>query len=440
MLKLTFFTGERGLMFFSDLSKLTNYIEGYCFSLFSKIDDELAPALLLIDEENMREEYIQGVIPTEKNGIYMSERFVSSHKTYFFAMQFDPKIIDNYYRVPLTSELQHRSLLDTIINETLSYINECILGMILKEDVFERSKSDLLKQSGRTLLQNILKNEQALNPFEKFNKISSLTYEKSFSDGKILLLNSETAEAMTSQHILKTLVHFEEKIPLSSTRHIRKILELSSSDIYLLSDGEFLYSTVEFSQPHDGLFNFFTIEFNNFSSWQLNHNSNKLMQVTHEEVYIPKPKVSYFAFSQEVKKIFPELESKKILNLYRLTLEALKQVKGTIIVVSKNARSEAYRLRNQGFLIEAISLTPAIIRSITSIDGAVMMDLEGFCHGIGFILDGIATEKGDPSRGARYNSAIRYVETITKTPEYSNCFAIVVSEDGDVDMISQFLY
>ena len=430
----------RGRMFFLDLNKLTQYIEDYCFSLFSKIDDELVPQLLLVEEESMGADFLQSLIHAEKNGIYISERFISAHKTYLYALQFDPKIIDIYYKVPLTSEIQHRSLLDTIIYETLSYINECILGMILKEDVFDRSQSELIKQSGRSLLQNILKNEQALNPFEKFNKISSLTYEKSFSDGKILLLNAETADAMATQHIIKTLVQFDEKIPLSSTRHIRKILELSKSEIYLLSDGEYLYSTIEFSLPHDSTYNFYTIEFNNFSSWQLNHNGNKLMQVTHEEVYIPKPKVSFFVFSQEVKKIFPELESKKILNLYRLTLEALKQVKGTIIVVSKNARSEAYRLRNQGFLIDAISLTPSIIRSITSIDGAVMMDLEGFCHGIGFILDGIATEKGDPSRGARYNSAIRYVETITKNPEYSNCFAIVISEDGDVDMISQYLY
>ena len=137
------------------------------------------------------------------------------------------------------------------------------------------------------------------------------------------------------------------------------------------------------------------------------------MQITHEEVFIPKPKISYMEFNHEVKKIFPELDAKKINNLYKLTLEAFKQVKGTIIVVSRNARSEAYRLRNQGFLIEAMPLTPNIIRSITNIDGAVLMDLDGYCHGIGVILDGIATEKGDPSRGARYNSAIRYVETIT---------------------------
>lgn len=66
-----------------------------------------------------------------------------------------------------------------------------------------------------------------------------------------------------------------------------------------------------------------------------------------------------------------------------------------ISAISKNARSESYRLRNQGFLIEALSLTASTIRSITSIDGAVLMNLDGYCHGNGVILEGVATEKGD---------------------------------------------
>jgi hypothetical protein len=51
------------------------------------------------------------------------------------------------------------------------------------------------------------------------------------------------------------------------------------------------------------------------------------------------------------------------------------------------------------------------------------------CHGFGTILDGMATESGDPSRGARYNSALRYVESAWP------CLAVVVSEDGGVDLI-----
>jgi hypothetical protein len=50
---------------------------------------------------------------------------------------------------------------------------------------------------------------------------------------------------------------------------------------------------------------------------------------------------------------------------------------------------------------------------------------------IGAILDGLATDAGYPSRGARYNSAIRYVASSSHA-----CLAIVVSEDGMINVVA----
>ena len=47
------------------------------------------------------------------------------------------------------------------------------------------------------------------------------------------------------------------------------------------------------------------------------------------------------------------------------------------------------------------------------------------------ILDGRASGRGDSARGARYNSALRYVESSDHP-----CLAVVVSEDGLVDVIT----
>ena len=55
----------------------------------------------------------------------------------------------------------------------------------------------------------------------------------------------------------------------------------------------------------------------------------------------------------------------------------------------------------------------------------MILSPEGICYAIGAILDGLATDEGDPSRGARYNSAVRYVKS-----SQVNCLAVVVSEDG----------
>jgi DNA integrity scanning protein DisA with diadenylate cyclase activity len=75
-------------------------------------------------------------------------------------------------------------------------------------------------------------------------------------------------------------------------------------------------------------------------------------------------------------------------------------------------------------------MAPSFIRQLTQIDGAMLLDTEGYCHAIGLILDGLASEHGDAARGARYNSAIRYVETSTH-----NCLAVVVSDDGLINLI-----
>lgn len=70
---------------------------------------------------------------------------------------------------------------------------------------------------------------------------------------------------------------------------------------------------------------------------------------------------------------------------------------------------------------------------LSSIDGAVLVDPAGTCHAAGVILDGVAVNgKGTRSRGARYNSAIRYVHA---APKESECLAVVISEDGTINLV-----
>ena len=57
------------------------------------------------------------------------------------------------------------------------------------------------------------------------------------------------------------------------------------------------------------------------------------------------------------------------------------------------------------------------------------------CYSIGTILDGIIQpERADSSRGARYNSAIRYIEK--QKQEGKKTFIVVVSEDGYINCFS----
>ena len=70
---------------------------------------------------------------------------------------------------------------------------------------------------------------------------------------------------------------------------------------------------------------------------------------------------------------------------------------------------------------------------MTAVDnGAVILDTHCMCHAIGVILDGLASSNGTSARGARYNSAIRYVDG-----HEGECAAIIISEDGMVDLYPQ---
>lgn len=75
-----------------------------------------------------------------------------------------------------------------------------------------------------------------------------------------------------------------------------------------------------------------------------------------------------------------------------------------------------------------------IVLNLTSIDGAVLVDFDGNCYAIGFILDGDMAIKGNIGRGARYNSAVNYIERQKK--KGNDFFAVIFSEDKTIDIYS----
>ncbi len=107
---------------------------------------------------------------------------------------------------------------------------------------------------------------------------------------------------------------------------------------------------------------------------------------------------------------------------------AVQAEHGTTLVISKDAKGESVRLQKHGG-IESFVPTAATIAGASAIDGAMMIDLDGTCHGVGLILDGEVGEKEDPARGARYNSVLRYLG------KHDDCVVVVVSEDRMIDVL-----
>ena len=85
--------------------------------------------------------------------------------------------------------------------------------------------------------------------------------------------------------------------------------------------------------------------------------------------------------------------------------------------------------KTQGTTIEPILLTQQNVEQAAAIDGAILIDVDGYCHGIGVILDGEVRVRGNPARGARFNTALRYANA-----QNEGRLVVVVSEDGHVDL------
>jgi hypothetical protein len=187
--------------------------------------------------------------------------------------------------------------------------------------------------------------------------------------------------------------------------------------------------------------NLYEVRFRKNHSWELHHGGNVLTRVDAGNAILAPRVIDEHRFQGDLERILPQDCASDTQLLYRLTMAATEQGHGALIIIHPGAADESQRLANQSTLIEPKVLSPDDMPSLTSIDGAVLLDPMGTCFAIGVILDGLAVPAGDPSRGARFNSCIRYIES--QPP----CLGVIISEDGDIQwvpelkpLLSRYLY
>jgi hypothetical protein len=173
----------------------------------------------------------------------------------------------------------------------------------------------------------------------------------------------------------------------------------------------------------------YTLQFTKQFVWELRHAGHLLMQVRYGEPGIHVPGFPAKKFRDDVARVFPGLSDSAADYLCKLSSCAASQRHGCMMVISSVAAQEAARLASQCTRVKPFRLDESTIPLLTAIDGSVLIDTDGTCHAIGVILDGMASPLCTPARGARYNSAIRYVFG------RRDAMAVVKSEDG---MISVF--
>lgn len=225
---------------------------------------------------------------------------------------------------------------------------------------------------------------------------------------------------------------FERPIGLSMTRALRKALEMTDPDLNLVTDGAAalgLGRLREEYRPESE--SAFSLRVTGRGSWELEHAGTPLLAVTDGQAIVPRHRLDRERFTDVVGRLFGKAVD--IDRLWDLALAASRQAHGTMLVVHGNAKEEAARLSPPAMRTAPQVLTDATLLAVSAIDGAIVVDPLGHCHAIGAILDGrAAPELGDASRGARYNSAHRYLAEADGA-----CLIIIVSEDGMLNLIPE---
>jgi hypothetical protein len=319
------------------------------------------------------------------------------------------------------------TLLDAVIEEFLA---ECAAALARPDmgrySVLDHEIPDLMRAAGRRLMHGPGQLMHGMTDlYDVCNVISTMTYEGADGIGGMLIAPRDHAEVRPD-------LSLQRPASLRDYRTVRKLLEISDGGLFLLcGDGEvygFGRSADTGGEAPAGLF---LVAFTGQHRWRLSLGSRVLMEVTYGQPHLPKERLNALDFHRTVERTFPVMTGVDVDTLWTLVSAATEQRHGTMVVVSTGAALEAARLGTQAIATAPTLVTPALMRLITAIDGAVLIDTSNRCHAIGAILDGLATEAGDPARGARYNSAIRYVDSSLHA-----CLAIVVSEDGMINVVS----
>lgn len=254
---------------------------------------------------------------------------------------------------------------------------------------------------------------------EVMESITSLEYERSSARGRVVIVGQ--SEGVELRSVLARAV------ALRDVRAVRKLLEVSDEHVALLTDGSRVFALGDIDTLVEDAPPAFEIVVPSHATFELRHRGAALMRVTYGRPRLPRPLLDRKRFDDIITRVLGVFDTS---TLWMIVQAAAGAGHGTIILISDSASAEAARLSGQATLLEPRLLQEDDVIRFSRIDGATLIDVDGRCHAIGVILDGEATGVGDPSRGSRYNSSIRY-----QASKRGKAVAIVISDDGFVDVV-----
>lgn len=297
-----------------------------------------------------------------------------------------------------------------------------------------RSTSEIVRQAGVSFMRTprVAMKDRSVGPdlLLQFNRVSASTYEGAEGAGRLVLSNEEDG-------LVAFRLRFVDPVFFRDLRGFRKTLQMSSPGGVLLADCEKILGLgrVRATGADDaplGSGKVFEVEFVGRHHWRLSCGEEVLLVCRNGVPSLPRPDTPDH-LEDTYRRLFPETGEADAERFLKLFGAAVEQGQGSMLIVAEDAGHEAGRLRGEGAVVDPVELTSDLYRQASRIDGAILVDPSCVCHAVGVILDGMTQPECRASRGARYNSGVRYVYA----EEASRRLAIIVSDDGMVDVIPE---
>lgn len=289
--------------------------------------------------------------------------------------------------------------------------------------------SDLVPETVRSAANELLRgivtsygNVYGGDLFNAMNAVSAQPYEGRTGVGTLLLGKHQSGHFDVD-------IDFKTGVRLDETRALRKALEMTGPNLALLTDGA-VATGLGHARTDQAVEGVFEITVTGRGQWGFGTRELALLAVDNGSPSLPRDRISKEAFLDAVDRVFEGVGDGDA--LWALTEAASRQQHGTMLVIRVDADAEAERLAPQALAITPRRLDPLSLASLTAIDGAILVAPDAQCHAVGVILDGqAAAGVGDPSRGARYNSALRYHQGAAE----GTTLIVIVSEDGMINLL-----
>ncbi len=324
-------------------------------------------------------------------------------------------------------------------NGTTNLIERCI-SLILSEAAYELLQSwpqpgrmigrdatlsavEIVGRAARSLMHIPFISGDIANSglFDRIEAVTKLLYERDELGRSSLVL------AGPDDPNVQYVIRLADPVALGQTRWLRKLVEMSRDGAQLIIGYNHVYglgSVSDVSAPP------FVIDLTGPHEWDLKQGDQVYLRVRYGAARLAQEPIAADRFEDNAKRIFERIGDPAVARMNNVLRLLVGLKRGSLIIFAADAAAEAERLKGQGTRIVPTAITLELLERATAIDGAILADPDGVCHAIGVILDGVANDACTPSRGSRFNSAVRYVGNGT-----GQRLAFVISDDATLDLV-----